>query len=74
MTEGAVLIGMNNNDMVEFLQWIRERGGECVCDSYEDKTVRVIRGTKNAEKVELFNVDGVLGVVNVNTDTGEETE
>lgn len=74
MTEGAVLIGMNNNDMVEFLQWIRERGGECVCDSYEDKTVRVIRGTKNAEKVELFNVDGVLGVVNVDTDTGEETE
>ena len=73
MTEGAVLIGMNNNDMVEFLQWIRERGGECVCDSYEDKTVRVIRGTKNAEKVELFNVDGVLGVVNVDTDTGEET-
>ena len=74
MTEGAVLIGMNNNDMVEFLQWIRERGGECVCDSYEDKTVRVIRGTKNAEKVKLFNVDGVLGVVNVDTDTGEETE
>lgn len=74
MTEGAVLIGMNNNDMVEFLQWIRERGGECVCDSYEDKTVRVIRGTKNAEKVELFNVDGVLGVVNVDTDTGEKTE
>lgn len=73
MTEGAVLIGMNNNDMVEFLQWIRERGGECVCDSYEDKTVRVIRGTRN-EKSGLFTVDGVLGAVNTDDGSGEEAE
>ena len=64
MKEGVRLIGTDNEDMVEFLQYIRQRGGECVCDSYEDKTVRVIRGTRN-EKSGLFTVDGVLGAVNI---------
>ena len=72
MTEGAVFIGTNNEDMVEFLQYVRERGGECICTDYDMKRIQIVKGTTNEEKVELFNIDGVLGVVNTdNTDPGE---
>jgi tricorn protease-like protein len=72
VNEGAVFIGTNNEDMVEFLQYVRERGGECICTDYDMKRIQIVKGTTNDEKVELFNIDGVLGVVNVdNTDPGE---
>lgn len=72
MNEGAVFIGTNNEDMVEFLQYVRERGGECICTDYDMKRIQIVKGTRNEEKVELFNIDGVLGVVNVdNADPGE---
>ena len=58
--------------MVEFLQYVRERGGECICTDYDMKRIQIVKGTTNEEKVELFNIDGVLGVVNTdNTDPGE---
>ena len=73
MTEGTKLIGRNNDDMVEFLQYIRSRGGECICSDYDNKIVEVIRGTN--EKNSLFNIDGVLGSVNVSgASTGEADE
>ena len=72
MNEGAVFIGTNNEDMVEFLQYVRERGGECICTDYDMKRIQIVKGTTNEEKVELFNIDGVLGVVNVgDADPGE---
>ena len=72
MTEGTKLIGTTNDDMVEFLQYIRAFGGECVCTDYDQKIVEVIRGT-NEEK-SLFNIDGVLGSVNVSGTRTSETE
>ena len=74
MTEGAVFIGTNNEDMVEFLQYVRERGGECICTDYDMKRIQIVKGTKNEEKVELFNIDGVLGVVNVGDADPGKTE
>lgn len=74
MTEGAVFIGTNNEDMVEFLQYVRERGGECICTDYDMKRIQIVKGTTNEEKVELFNIDGVLGVVNVGDSDPGETE
>lgn len=75
MNEGTVLIGKTDEDMIEFLKFIRSNGGECVCTDFQNKTVEVIRGTVNEEKVELFNIDGVLGVVNVgDADLGEGNE
>ena len=72
MTEGTVLIGTTDDDMVEFMRYIRGRGGECICTDYEGKIINVIRGTKKNETVELFNIDGVLGSVNVDADPGED--
>ena len=73
MTTGTEIKCISDNDMLEFMRWIRERGGEVSCIDWELKVLRVIRGTKNAEKVELFNVDGVLGAVNTDDGPGEDT-
>ena len=71
MTEGAIFIGTNNEDMVEFLQYVRERGGECICTDYDDKTIQVVKGTIN-EKNNRFTMDGVLGIVDPgDADPGE---
>ena len=64
MKEGALFIGTENEDMVEFMRYILENGGQCVCADYDKKIIRVERGT-NEEKANLFNIDGVLGSVNV---------
>ena len=72
MKEGARLIGIDNEDMVEFLQYIRQRGGECYCSNYELKIVEVIRGTVDERKIATNNIDGVLGRVDVgDNDSGE---
>lgn len=75
MKEGARLIGTDNEDMVEFLQYIRQRGGECFCSDYEGKVVEVIRGTVDERKIAINTIDGVLGRVDVgDADPGEETQ
>ena len=71
MTKGSIFIGTTDDDMVEFMRYVRGRGGEVVCTDYEGKAVQIIRGTKENETVELFNIDGVLGSVNVDADPGE---
>lgn len=72
MTTGTEIRCVSDADLLEFAHWIRDSGGECVCVDWELKVLRVIRGTKDAEKMELFSVDGVLGAVNVSgTDPGE---
>ena len=74
MTTGTEIKCISDNDMLEFMRWIRERGGEVSCIDWDLKVLRIIRGTENAEKVELFNVDGVLGAVNTDDGKREETE
>ena len=75
MKEGARLIGTDNEDMIEFLQYIRQRGGECFCSNYEHKIVEVIRGTVDERKIAINTIDGVLGRVDVgDADPGEETQ
>lgn len=63
MKAGAKLVGTSDEDMIEFLNWIRGRGGQCVCTDFEGKIIEVVRGTRNEEKTLLFNIDGVLGAV-----------
>ena len=74
MTTGTEIKCISDNDMLEFMRWIRERGGEVSCIDWDLKVLRIIRGTENAEKVELFNVDGVLGAVNTDDSKREEAE
>lgn len=74
MTTGTEIKCISDSDMLEFMRWIRERGGEVSCIDWDLKVLRIIRGTENAEKVELFNVDGVLGAVNTDDSPSEEAE
>lgn len=75
MTTGTEIKCMNEADLLEFMRWIRDRGGECICTNWEMRVIKVIRGTQNEDKTVLFNVDGVLGAVNVSDNsTGEKTE
>lgn len=73
MTEGTILIGKNNNDMVEFMRYIRANGGECVCTDYDLKRIEVIRGTYE-EKSDRFTMDGILGVVDPGDANSGEAE
>ena len=66
MTTGTEIKCATDSDMLEFMRWIRERGGEIICKDYEMRVLKIIRGTNN-EEIELFNVDGVLGAVNTDT-------
>ena len=75
MTEGTILIGKTDDDMIEFLKFIRSNGGECVCTDFQNKTVEVIRGTVNEEKICVYTGDGVLGRVDVgDADLGESEQ
>ena len=75
MTTGTEIRCMNEADLLEFMRWIRDRGGECVCTNWEMRVIKVIRGTDNEKKNELFGVDGVLGAVNTDhIGSGEEAE
>ena len=44
MTEGCTFIGNTNEDMVDFMRYVRDHGGECWCPDYEHKVIEVIRG------------------------------
>ena len=75
MTTGTEIKCISDNDMLEFMRWIRERGGEVSCVDWEMKVLKVIRGTNNEKKNELFGVDGVLGAVNTDhIGSGDEAE
>ena len=75
MTTGTEIRCMNEADLLEFMRWIRDRGGECICTDWEMRVIKVIRGTDNENKNALFGVDGVLGAVNTdNISSGEEAE
>ena len=75
MTTGTEIKCMNEADLLEFMRWIRDRGGECICTDWEMRVIKVIRGTQNEDKTVLFNVDGVLGAVNVSDNSaGKKTE
>ena len=71
MTTGTEIKCQNDSDMLEFMRWIHEKGGEVSCVDWELKVLRIVRGT-NHEKGNLFNVDGVLGAVNVSNPGGSE--
>ena len=62
MTTGTEIRCMTDQDMLEFMRWIRERGGEVCCKEWDVRVLKVIRETKQ-EKTELFSIDGVLGAV-----------
>ena len=74
MTTGTEIRCVTDSDMLEFMRWIRKRGGEISCVDWNLKVLKVIRGTNDEEKIELFNVDGVLGSVNVSDKGPGETE
>ena len=85
MTTGTEIKCISDNDMLEFMRWIRERGGEVSCIDWDLKVLRIIRGTSDeqttvyahstdGEVIELFNVDGVLGAVNTDDSKREEAE
>ena len=75
MKAGTEIKCMTDQDMIEFTRWIQKRGGEVFCKDYEMKVIKVIRGTDNEKKNELFGVDGVLGAVNTeHIGSGEEAE
>ena len=74
MTTGAEIRCMNEADLLEFMRWIRERGGECICTDWEMRVIKVIRGTDNEKKGNLFPRDGILGAVNTDECPGEEAE
>ena len=75
MTTGTEIKCISDNDMLEFMRWIRERGGEVSCIDWDLKVLKVIRGTNSNEKSNyLFGIDGVLGAVNTDDGSGEKAE
>ena len=74
MKTGATFIGTDDGDMIEFLNFVRDKGGQCVCTDYGKKIIEVVRGTKNEKNTSNF-MDGVLGVVDPgDADPGEDAE
>ena len=74
MTTGKEIYCITESDMLEFMHYIREHGGECICTDWEARVLRVIRGTTNDTQNQLFNRDGVLGAVNVSNNSAGEIE
>ena len=74
MTTGTEIYCITESDMLEFMHYIREHGGECICTDWEARVLRVIRGTANDTQNQLFNRDGVLGAVNVSNNSASEIE
>ena len=75
MTKGMEIRCITDQDMLEIMRYIRERGGEVICKDWEMRVLKVIRGTKDEKTkvyTSLFSFDGVLGAVN--TDTSESGE
>ena len=75
MKIGATFIGTDDGDMIEFLNFVRDKGGQCVCTDYGNKIIEVVKGTKKNEKGNYNFMDGVLGVVDPgDADPGEDAE
>ena len=74
MTTGTEIYCITESDMLEFMHYIREHGGECICTDWEARVLRVIRGTVNDTQNQLFNRDGILGAVNVSNNSAGEIE
>ena len=74
MTTGTEIYCISQSDMLEFMHYIREHGGEVICTDWEARVLRVIRGTTNDTQNQLFNRDGVLGAVNVSNNSAGEIE
>ena len=74
MTTGTEIYCITESDMLEFMHYIREHGGECICTDWEARVLMVIRGTTNDTQNQLFNRDGVLGAVNVSNNSAGEIE
>lgn len=73
MTAGTEIKCMNEEDMLEIMRYIRERGGEIICEDWEMKVLKIIRGTEN-EKKTMYNADGVLGIVDTSHAEREDAE
>lgn len=74
MTTGTEIYCITESDMLEFMHYIREHGGECICTDWEARVLRVIRGTANDTQNQLFNRDDILGAVNVSNNSAGEIE
>jgi len=74
MTTGTEIYCISQSDMLEFMHYIREHGGEVICTDWEARVLRVIRGTTNDTQNQLFNRDGVLGAVNVSDNSAGKIE
>lgn len=83
MTTGTEIKCISDNDMLEFMRWIRARGGEVSCVDWDLKVLKVIRGTSDEyeqikiwgnEEITLYNRDGVLGIVDTSHIKCEDTE
>lgn len=73
MTAGTEIKCITDQDLLEFMRWVRDRGGECVCVDWEMKVLKIIRGTGN-EKKTIYNADGVLGIVDTSHAGSEDAE
>ena len=73
MTKGTEIRCTSESDMLEFMRWIRERGGEVICKDWELRVLKIIRGT-DYEKTDSYNADGVLGIVDTSHVECEDTE
>lgn len=75
MKQGTRIFCVDDEDMLACLNYVRDNGGQVACVDIQSRELLIVRGTRNHEKTELFNVDGVLGVVNVDASgPGESVE
>ena len=63
MKQGTRIFCVDEEDMLSCLNYVRDHGGQVACTDFQTRELLIVKGTKN-EKMLLFNVDGVLGVVN----------
>lgn len=83
MTTGTEIRCMTEEDMLEVMRYVRERGGEIICEDWEMKVLKIIRGTSDEyeqikiwgpEEITLYSRDGVLGIVDTSHIKCEDTE
>lgn len=73
MRTGTEIRCITDQDMLEFVRWIRDRGGECICTDFEKRVLKIIRGTDDEKSNDKsnYNFDGILGVVDTDESTSE---
>ena len=76
MTKGMEIRCITDQDMLEIMRYIRERGGEVVCKDWELKVLKVIRGTSSEKSNDKsnYNFDGVLGIVDTGNSESRESD